>query len=363
MIPHIGVGGAERQLYELIVHSRPERVAHRVLYYSDVRDTDQIALYRQARIDLTKVRRDKRRPLRSIRELARAIREGRPDIAHCWLSSGIGWGRFAAILAGVRHIVAAYRGMELSRPRVLRAIETLTGRRVVHLANSRACAQAVARQVGVPADRFRIVYNGIDLAPYARPADRTGLLAELAIPPGRKIVVSVGRLTPAKDYPTLLRVAQRCRGALPACFLIAGHGELEAELRDLAGRLGAGDAVRFLGLRHDVPRLLRSADLFLFTSVHEGFPNALLEAMAAGLPIVATDCPPVREAIDDGAQGIVVPRGDVDAIDRAVRSCLADADLSARLGAAARQRAVERFSVDRMVDDTVALYEKLVLSG
>jgi len=149
---------------------------------------------------------------------------------------------------------------------------------------------------------------------------------------------------------------------MPVRFLIVGHGELDAELRAMASQCGIDDMVHFLGLRHDIPRILRSSDLFCFTSLSEGFPNALLEAMAAGLPIVTTDFPGAEEVIDHGNTGFVVPSGDDEAIYETIRELVEKPDLGKKMGDRAMRRAQGSFSMEAMVRNTVAYY-RAILNG
>ncbi|GMV97045.1 MAG: glycosyl transferase [Phycisphaerae bacterium] len=360
VMPQIGIGGAETQLHALITRSDPSEVEHRVLYYSDSNDEVGYRLYGRDQISLTRVPRSRLRPVRFVNRLARCISAARPDIVHCWLLSGLVWGRLGALRAGVRHIVVAHRGVELARRPALRLLERFTGHRVHYLANSRACARLVAEQLGVCPERFDVIYNGIDVAAANVPPDAEGLKGELSIRPGRRLVLMVGRLTAAKNYPMLLRVARLAKGRLPVHFLLAGHGELEGGLRRLAGELGVSDTVSFLGLRRDIPRLLSAADVFCFTSRFEGFPNAVLEAMIAGRPIVTTDFPSARELITPGRDGTVVPIDDDPAMLAGLKTYLEDAALAARHGRNARATAVERFSMERMVRDTLSYYRGLL---
>lgn len=362
VIPQIGVGGAERQLLELIVRSDRAVVEHQVLYYNDARDTDQMAAYQRLGVAPARVPRNRARPWRFIRDLAAMIRAARPDVVHCWMGSGAVWGRFAAMLAGARNIIVVYRGTRLSRVYMQRLNERLTGRRVHYMSNSRACARIIAEQLHLVAAKFHVVYNGVDASRYQVPSDRAALLSELGLPDDRKLVVTVARLTPVKDYPTLLRAARRCRGQLPVRFLIVGHGELDAELRAVASQWDLDDTVHFLGLRHDIPRILRSSDLFCFTSLSEGFPNALLEAMAAGLPIVTTDFPGAEEVIDHGSTGFVVRSGDDEAVYSAIRELVEKPDPGREMGDRARQRAQGSFSMEAMVRNTLSYY-RTILNG
>lgn len=356
-MPQIGIGGAETQLCELIVRSDPEVVQHEVLYYSDSRDEEAYRLYDAAGVVYERVRRAGVFPLRFMLDLAGAVRRRRPDVLHCWLYSGIVWGRIAGLLTGKCAVVVSHRGTGLPYSYMLRLLERFTGERIEYVANSRACAASVAAQLGVPVGRFHIIYNGV-----CSPEGQAGSFREeLGLTPEHRLVVSIGRLTPAKNYPMLLRVAQACRG-LPVRFAIAGHGELAEQIGGAVEEMGLGDTVRLLGLRRDVGNLLRSADAFCFTSNREGFPNALLEAMAAGVPVVTSDFPGVRELVDEGRTGLIVPRNDAPAAAKALNSLLADRAMASRLGEAARVDVHRRFSMQRMVDDTLAMY-RTILAG
>ncbi|GMU23182.1 MAG: glycosyl transferase [Phycisphaerae bacterium] len=359
-MPHIGVGGAERQLRFLIVHSDPAKIRHDVLYYSDARDLDELRHYQQAGISLHRVPRNKRRPLRFIRDLAWAIRERRPDVVHCWLVSGGIWGRLAALRAGCGSILVAYRNTSVFRPGIVHWVERLTQHRVQHLGNSRACAAAVAEVVKVPLAKFAVVYNGVAIPDPVSGAARARLRQEFGIPEGHQMVVTVGRLSPQKNYPMLLRVAQRARGRLAVRFVIAGHGELEPELRSLAAELGVADLVHFAGLRHDVPAIFGSGDVFCYTTSFEGFPNVLLEAMAGGLPIVTTGFAGADELIEDGLNGRIVPLDDDAAAFAALQQICEDGDLATRLGQNARATVAERFSMEQMVANTLKIYQKML---
>jgi glycosyltransferase involved in cell wall biosynthesis len=256
--------------------------------------------------------------------------------------------------------VVTHRGIEGPHAWAVRLLEVCTRRRVRYVANSRACARTIGAQIGIDADRFTVLYNGIDADSYYVPGARDEVRRELGVSDGEKLVVMVGRLTPLKNYPMLFRVARRCRKRLPIRFVIVGHGELEADLRALVIQEGIDDIVQFLGLRLDVPRLLASADVFCYTSDSEGFPNALLEAMAAGCAIVTTDFPGADELIAHERNGLIVPRDDDAAAAAAVLDLCSDRDRAAALGRCARMQAVAEFSMERMVRQTIGLYHTII---
>jgi glycosyltransferase involved in cell wall biosynthesis len=359
-MPQIGIGGAELQLCALIAHSDPREIRHEVLYYSASRDDEALRLYRESGVCFAQVPRNRFRPLRFLANMARAIRQRQPDIVHTWLFSGLTWGRVAALRAGCPRIIAGHRTSILPYARAVCILELLTGNRINHLANSRAGAAAIARQIGVSLERFSVIPNGIDLNSLNVDPDREGLRREFGIPLDCRIVLTIGRLTDAKDYPMLLRIARRCRGRLPVRFLVAGHGEMEVELRQMARELNVSDMVHFAGLRLDTPRLLKSSDLFCYTSWYEGFPNALLEAMAAGLPVVTTAFAGADELIEDGVSGRIVACRDDAAACEVLESMLRDEPEARVMGERARCVAAERFSMQAMVRRMTDYYRRLM---
>ena len=359
IMPQIGIGGAERQLCELIRRSDPAMVTHKVFYYSDSNDTEGIRLYKEAGIFLERIPRDKRRPIRFLRTFTTRIKQCNSDIVQCWLSSGNIWGRLAAILAGAKHIIVTYRSSSVEYAKIVKFLEQFTKNRVHYLANSHTCADLVARQIGVDPKRFSVIYNGFDLEKFN--CDIVDLHKECSIPSNYKIAIMVGRLTYAKNYPMLLKMARQCKSNHdPVAFVIVGHGEKESELKELAQQLQLDGIVYFLGLRLDIPALLQSADIFCFTSLYEGFPNALLEAMAAGLPIVSTNFAGVDELVQNGITGRIVPSDDVNAACDCLQSYIDNPTTAKAVGCAGQRFVNDRFAMRTMVEKTYAFYKSIL---
>jgi glycosyltransferase involved in cell wall biosynthesis len=215
------------------------------------------------------------------------------------------------------------------------------------VANSSGAARCVAAD-GVPDSRIVVIPNGIDVDRFTPPSI-------VRMPP---LVTTVANLRPGKGYDVLLRSAARVLTRRPDVrFRIIGGGPLRDELVAMAERLGVAAAVEFLGHREDVPSLLADSSVFVFPSLTEAFPNGLLEGMAAGLPIVASDAPGMNELIRDRQNGLLTPPGQDAPLADAIVALLEAPDLANELGRAAHADVAGRYSFARMVSSFEALYE------
>lgn len=221
---------------------------------------------------------------------------------------------------------------------------------------SRFSADALRDVDGFSGRRIEVIENGIDADRYGQPPDKAGLKARLGLDPARRYVANVARHHPVKDQPMLVRAFAQAAPDVPdADLLMVGDGPLRQELEALAAALGVRDRVRFLGIRADVPDVLRAADVFALTSVSEAASLTLLEAMATGLPVVVTAVGGNPEIVRDEREGLLVPRGNAAACATAFRRLFADPGLATRLGAAGRERVQERYRLEQ----TVAAYHRL----
>ena len=184
-------------------------------------------------------------------------------------------------------------------------------------------------------------------------------LQALGIPDGAPVVGNVAALTGHKDHATLLEAAGIVLRRRPeARFVIVGEGPLRRELEARVREGGLAGRVVFAGFRDDVDRLLPAFDVFCLSSHLEGLGTSLLDAMAFGRPVVATAAGGIPEAVEDGSTGVVVPVRDPVALAQALLALLDDPDRRRRLGAAGRKRFLERFTADRMVEETLRVYEE-----
>jgi glycosyltransferase involved in cell wall biosynthesis len=286
--------------------------------------------------------------------LAAAMRETKAEVVQLHDPHALSAGRLARPLAGRAALVAtrrvdfALRGF-LSRrkygacDRVIAVSEAIAG---------------VVRRDGVPAERVRVVYEGVP----DRPPSTGGrdALRELGIPDDAPVVGNVAALTGHKDHATLLDAAAKVAVHMPATwFVIVGDGELRARLEARSRELGLERRCVFTGFRADLDRLIPAFTVFCLSSHMEGLGTSLLDAMAFGVPVVATAAGGIPEAVADGITGRLAPPRDPDALATALLQALEDPARRAAWGRAGRQRFEERFTDDRMVDSTLAVYAEL----
>lgn len=302
-----------------------------------------------------------RADLRVLPRLARLLRRERPAILHAYLFHANLLSRLVGRACGVPIILCAERTMEMEgRWRV--GLNRLTARWADRLvANSDAVRTFVLRQICPDAGRVCTIMTGVDPAAFQPPADPGEARRALGLPPDGFIAGTVSRLDPVKGIDDLLRAGRLLRDrGLAATLLILGYGPEAATLRRLAAELGLEGAVRFPDPQTPPRAVLACLDIFVLASRFEGLPNVALEAMAMGVPVVATAVGGTAEAVADGLTGTLVPPNRPDRLAEAIVRFLKDPAAARAAGAAGRRRVLERFSAARMVADTEALYEQLL---
>ncbi|HEX8148898.1 MAG TPA: glycosyltransferase [Pyrinomonadaceae bacterium] len=307
-----------------------------------------------------------RRFVAQLRRFAAFLRAEKIDLVQTHDFYSNVFGMAGAALARVQARVASKRETGGMRTAAQRRVELLAFR-LAHavVANSEAVKQQLVGD-GVPARKVAVVYNGLDPARVRTPAgfSRAEALAGLGLPAdgGRRFVTLVANLRHAvKDHPTFLRAARRVREEVPeAAFVLAGEGQLEAPLRELASELGIADAVFFTGRCTQVGALLAASDVCVLSSTAEGFSNSILEYMAAGRPVVATEVGGAREAIVEGETGHLVPAGDEGRMAARIGGLLRDPARARAMGERGRGRVAQQFSCAAQLARTEALYERLL---
>jgi glycosyltransferase involved in cell wall biosynthesis len=369
LVDSLGTGGAERGLTLTVRHLDRAKIEPEVAYLwepSPLRADLEAAGARVHRIGV----RPGPGAFLAIPRIRKLLRAGRFDAIHTQVLWASITGRIAGRLAGVKvvsHIAnvetGGFRDRELlpgtaRKARLLARLDGWTGRRFVDrfVAISEAVRDDPIRGAGWDRSRIDVVLRGQELEELHRRA------AEPAAPPldapGSPMLLCVGRLAEQKGHRFLLEAMPAILAEHPdARLLLAGDGHLLRALQEQAAPLR--DRVSFLGIREDVPALVASTDLFVFPSLWEGQGNALLEAMAVGAAIVATDIPSTRETVLDGEHALLVPPGDAAALAAAVNRLLAEPALATRLADAARIRAQD-YDIERTTRDLEAVYTRLL---
>jgi glycosyltransferase involved in cell wall biosynthesis len=300
--------------------------------------------------------------LRWVARFARELRRAQIGLLHTHEFGMNMFGGAAALLARVPAVSTIHgRHYVSERPRRALAYRIMRHLGVPIVAVSHDLAEFLATGLSVPRDAIEVVHNGIPLPPDgavpANAAQRAAARARLGVPADLPLLVAVGNLYPVKDHATLLRALVRIP---PARVAIAGRGDQEEPLRRLAAQLGVSERVHLLGLRDDVDVILTAADVFVQPSLSEGLPLAVLEAMAHGVPIVASRVGGIPEAVEDGKSGFLVPPGRPDALASALDRLLAAPELRAATAVAARERAAAEFSLEHMAESHSRLYARLL---
>lgn len=287
------------------------------------------------------------------------LKSVQPDIIHTWLFAANAYGRMAAGVAPKAKIVVSERCVDSWKSGWQLWLDRKLISRTDRLVGNSQAVVEFYRQHGVPAEKLVCIPNGIECPP-AVTIDRSALLRELGWPEGAFVAGFIGRLAEQKRIDDLIFAVEALRHARPTVrLLIIGDGPLRDRLEAFACDVGCAEQVRFLGHRSDVDQWLALMDVFCLASSFEGLSNSLMEAMAAGKPCLASDIPPNRELITPGETGLLVPVGDRVAYMQFLRVIVDDEELRSRIGSAARERMRQEFSVEKMVENYLNLYDGL----
>jgi glycosyltransferase involved in cell wall biosynthesis len=299
---------------------------------------------------------------RVVRDLIRLVGARDIDLLHVTCFKATMLGRLAAQLTG-RAVVAHIHDAK-PMPPWMRLIQRRLGPRTdAAVAVSKAVREVAVEDYGVPAERIRVLYNGVlaDRFALVAPDARRRIRQQQGIAADAPVIGIVGRIEPGKGVKQLVSalpaVLERCPGAV---LLVVGDGSIRRECQRLVEKVGVGAAVRFTGHRDDVPALLAAMDVMAAPAIaKEGLPYAVLEAMCAGVPVVATSLGGLGECVVHGETGLIVPMRDGPALAESLVTLLTDPALRRALGQAARRRGAT-FSVARHVDELQTIYRSII---
>ncbi len=362
VITQLNVGGAEVQLLNLCRMLPPERFHCAVV--SLRADGTLVPRFEEIGCPIFELdRRDHGGPVGQLRKLAELMRDWRPDLIQTWLLKANHVGRLAAVMAARHPVVAGFRDMgfgaglgdtildRLLAPATAMTLHNSAGGRRAHLA--RLDEDGVARHKLLP--------NGIDAERFRPdPIARAELRAELGLPAEARVVIMVARLQAIKNPELFIAVAREVRRRHPDTqfWLVGGGPRRELLDVDLAARPDPG--IWLSGEREDIPRLLAAADLALLTSRSEGLSNTLLEAMACGLPVLATDVGGNGELVADGVNGFLLPEPAVEPIAERVVQVLENHDLALEMGQRGRARLEEFYSMSGLARRAGDYYDQVI---
>jgi glycosyltransferase involved in cell wall biosynthesis len=362
LIRQLILGGAESQTYELAKGLDKDKFE---VVVCSLQQGGYFAPKLQAEgIPIRVVEKRWRYDATVVPRLVSLFRRENPQIVHCVMWTANMWGGLAAKLAGVPHLVVSTRSTGVWKNWLHYSTGALVFNRAdVILANSSGVRNYMVEKEGILPEKIQTIYNGLDLSRLCEPFNGEEALRmrmELGLPRSGPVVGIVANLSPQKDYPTFLKAAKRIAGIDEnVSFLIVGDGELRRSLEAMADRFGIADRVVFAGMRNDVDRCLGCMDVFVLCSVREGFSNALIEAMAAGLPVVATKVGGNTDAVEPGESGFLVQVGDSEALADYILRLVRDPGESRTMGQRGRMRVKRDFAMPAFLSRMENLYDEL----
>ncbi len=358
LIDHLRGDGAQKGLVELVESLAPRGHQQTVVCLNDSWDDQLLDKLRRAKADLRIVGKISLSGGYGLISLYFWLKRCRFDVAITWLFFSdlagvtvVKWARIPRIIVSLQARNIHYG---VIRRRLARAAIQAANAVVL---NSTYVKEFAIAECGAQPDRLFIIPNGIRVDEYLNPIDQSALRTQMRLPPEGKILGSVGRLTRQKGYDVLLKAFSM----LPdrsSHLLIFGDGEEESKLRTLSAELELQNRIHFVGYRHDLNSILGALDLYVHASRFEGMPHAIVEAMAAGRPIVATRVDGNRELIDDGVHGWLVPPDDPSALAKTIQEVLNHPEEANRRAGAARERIAKYFTLDTMTN----AWEQLLLA-
>lgn len=303
--------------------------------------------------------------VREMWRIFRHIRKQRPDIVHAFLYTAYVIGVLCARLAHIPVIIASRRSLGFFKESnfIKQPLENFVNLFTHHvLVNSRAVQEDVLRRERIDPDKIKLIYNGVDLERFQTKVEKNQILCELGIPHDRVIVGVVANLIHYKGHRELVEAARIIKQRVPSiAFIFVGRdGGIKKDLQNIILEYHLVDTIFFTNDRNDIPRLMQGFDIAALASHEEGFSNVILEAMATGLPMVATNVGGNPEAVVDGETGFIVPTRNPEALAQALLKLIENPILRKHMGEKGRQRVALHFSIQRLISDMQEFYLSLM---
>jgi len=360
-ITELSIGGAQVALFRLLKHLDRERFSQSVvcLYNGDGVIAEKI---RALGIPVTDLNMSNKLRLDAFWRFYRLLQNQQPLILHTWMFHANIPGRVLGRIAGIPVIISSERTMGQEgkfRQRSDHFTAALSDRIVCVSEN---VAKYAEQTIHLPAEKLVVIPNGVDPNDYRNLPSKAEARNLSQLPDSAFIIGTIGRMHRVKGlYILLAAFAQLAELNRSVHLLFVGEGTDRQLLIDQAQDFGLNSKVTFLAFQKDIPKLLPALDLFVAASLHEGMPNAVIEAMAAGLPVVATDVGGTPEVVQDGQTGFLVPPGEYEALAISICKLLEDPDLRCRMGKEGKERVAKYFSIEQMTQQFEQLYEQLLV--
>lgn len=298
-----------------------------------------------------------------IKKIAKLARDERVDVIHTFFEKAevIGW--LVKRLSAIPVWVTSRRDLGFKRKAIYDKMFKISSRDCdTCVANCIAVKEQTMRHEGLPDQKVRVIYNGLDLAPYRQSADGNAFRKEIGIDNSAPLVGMIANFNfEIKGHRYFMEAARRVSDRIPSVqFLLVGDGPLRQRFEKLAEDLGIDRKVHFLGRRTDIPDILASFDVSVLCSTNEGFSNVILESMASGKPVIATCVGGSPEMVAGGETGYLVPPADSDALAKAIIDLLKNPNKAEEMGEKGRKMVQERFAIEKMVKSYEVLYQGLV---
>ncbi len=361
MLPRLRIGGAEVQVLGLLANLDRSRFEPHLCLLSAGDQRMEESARRNVESMTVFDFRWRKAPLVFSR-LVGYLKRNRFDILHAHLAMADSLGRIAGRIAGVPVLMTTEHGKHLWKGGAYLLMERWLARRTaMRICVSDDIARIRVSREGTPPDRVTVIPNSVDPAPFRGPVrGRAAVMSGFGWDVSDPLVVTVGRLVVAKDYPSLVEAVSLLKKEFPSIrCVIAGEGPCRKDIEDTVRRYGVDDNVALPGARRDIPDLLSACDVFTLSSIREGLPVSLLEAMAAGCAIAATAAGGIPEAVRDGESALLVPPGEPRALAGAIGRLIGGKDLASRLGGNASRVIDERYSAAAVTRRIEEIYERL----
>jgi glycosyltransferase involved in cell wall biosynthesis len=295
-------------------------------------------------------------------QLERFWRAEPPDLIHTHLYHAGLIGRTVARIRGLGPVVVHQHGAEKARSGLRSWLDRSTTNWVqCYIASCRAVAETLEKRENVAAARIAVIYNGLDRSTIQQPSQQALKPDGWPVPDGTRSIVCVGRLSPEKGQKWLVQaLSQLDQQEQPVHLVLIGDGDSRGDLQEQVLQLGLTEQVHLLGARKDVPDWLPHFDLFVLPSAWEGVSLALLEAMAAGLPVIATESGGTPEVVEAGVTGLLVPPGNPTKLAEAIQILLSDGDLRKKMGSAGQERVRSKFTAEETIRQMDRLYQRML---